>query len=112
MTRFDFETYPIIHAQYELNVYDAADYQNIFDATIEVQRRMESDPLADTFLAVSPTTISIGILYADTPAEPPATFEPYFQLKSQVDTLIPKTNGTVFTLAQALIEAMPNVDAR
>ncbi|RYP11349.1 hypothetical protein DL765_007812 [Monosporascus sp. GIB2] len=112
VTRFDIQTYPVIHAQYAVNVYDAADYHNIFEATKEVQRRMESDNKVDTFLAISPSTISIGMLYADTPAKPPTVFEPFLQLESQVDTLIPLTNGTVLSLAEALIEVMPTSNAR
>ncbi|KAI8946482.1 FAD-binding domain-containing protein [Xylaria longipes] len=112
VTRFDIHTYPLIHAQYALYLYDIADYHNIFEATEEVQRRMEEDNKADTFVSVSSEGMVIGMFYADTPAEPPSIFKPFLSLDSQVSTLIPLTNGTVLSLAISLAAAFPTYNAK
>ncbi|GAB1318345.1 hypothetical protein MFIFM68171_08555 [Madurella fahalii] len=43
VTRFDLQTYPLIRAQYTINLYNPKDYVGIIDATIKVQEAMEED---------------------------------------------------------------------
>ncbi|GMF80345.1 unnamed protein product [Aspergillus oryzae] len=54
-------------------------------------------------LGCSPNFVAVGLLYGDTPAEPPSAFESFYNLKSLVTTALPTTNGTLLSLAQAIV---------
>ncbi|XXG96804.1 hypothetical protein Hte_003095 [Hypoxylon texense] len=101
VTRFDIQTYEI-KAQYTLNVYDRGDYANILRATVEVQKAMETDPKYGMFVTFYPTMSVVGLFYADWVSETPEAFQPFFNLKSLINSVVPTTNGTVKSLVDAL----------
>ena len=102
MTRFDITTYPLINTQYTINLYSDSDVPAILDATVEVQRAMETDPKIGYFVSLSVGIAFVGLLYADTPAEPPAVFEPFFKLPGLLSSMVPTSNGTILSLAKAM----------
>ncbi|KAI0140543.1 FAD-binding domain-containing protein [Xylariaceae sp. FL1272] len=112
VTRFDIETYPLIHAQYEVNLYNVSDYINIFAATIKLQRAMELDPKIDAYVTVTPEFVVVGMFYADWLSERPSAFDGFYQLDSLVGSMVPLTNGTVTSLAADLAAHTPSYNAR
>ncbi|KAI0454660.1 FAD-binding domain-containing protein [Xylaria acuta] len=112
VTRFDIQTYPLIRAQYVVNLYNSSDYINIFQATMKVQKSMELDPRIDLYVTVTPTVVVVGMFYANWVAQPPTAFDPFYQLESLVGAMVPLTNGTVTSLAVDLGANTPQYDAR
>lgn len=112
MTRFDLETYPLLRAQYVVNLYNASDYVNIFAATVKLQRFMELDPKIDAYVTMTPTVAVVGMFYADWLAERPAAFEAFYELGSLIGPMVPLTNGMVASLAADLQEHTPMYNAR
>ncbi|KAI1395617.1 6-hydroxy-D-nicotine oxidase [Hypoxylon fuscum] len=102
VTRFDFETYPLIKTKYTVNLYDPANYVNILRATVEVQESMESDPKIGLFVSFNPTFIVVGLLYADAPVEVPSAFDPFLNLKSLTATAVPWADGTIVSLVASI----------
>ncbi|KAJ5690711.1 hypothetical protein N7462_005103 [Penicillium macrosclerotiorum] len=102
VTRFDLETHPLINVQYTIKLYNPEDYIGINKATIAVQEAMETDPKIGLFTNFNNGFVAVGLLYADTPSEPLPAFEPFHSLTSLINTVIPKTNGTLLSLAQAM----------
>ena len=102
VTRFDLETQPLINVQYTINLYNPEDYIEINKATIAVQNAMENDPKIGLFTNFNNGFVAVGLLYGDTPAEQPAAFEPFYNLKSLMTTVLPSTNGTLLSLAQVM----------
>lgn len=102
MTRFDLETHPLINVQYTINLYNPEDYVEIIKATIAVQEAMEKDPKIGLFTNFNQGFVAVGILYADNPIERPPVFEPFYNLTSLMTTVLPPTNGTLLSLAQAM----------
>lgn len=98
MTRFDLETYPLIKAQYAINVYKVDDFRAINQATVEVQNAMEHDPKIGFFTNFNPGAVAVGFLYADQPDEQPKAFHAFDKLE-KLTTVVPKTNGTLLSLA-------------
>ncbi|KAI1149441.1 FAD-binding domain-containing protein [Nemania diffusa] len=112
VTRFDLETYPLLRAQYVVNLYNASDYVNIFAATVKLQRFMELDPKIDAYVTMTPTVAVVGMFYADWLAERPAAFEAFYELGSLIGPMVPLTNGMVASLAADLQEHTPMYNAR
>ncbi|KAI1470983.1 FAD-binding domain-containing protein [Daldinia caldariorum] len=112
VTRFDILTYPAIHVQYSLAIYNATDYANILNATIQVQEQMEVDPKIDIFLSVTPTVITVGLLYADWLAQPPSIFDTFFALDSLIGYVVELTNGSIGSFEADMDAAGPPYDAR
>lgn len=102
MTRFDLATHPLINIQYTINLYNPSDYANIIDATVQVQDAMEKDSKIGFFTNFNDGFVAVGLLYADTPAESPKAFDPFLKLESLMQTVLPKSNGTIFSLAQTM----------
>ncbi|EMR72870.1 putative fad linked oxidase-like protein [Eutypa lata UCREL1] len=102
VTRFDFETYPLIRTKYAVNLYDPADYVNILRATVEVQESMELDPKIGLFVSFNPTFVAVGLLYADTPAETSKVFDPFLNLQSLISAAVPWTDGTIRSLVASI----------
>jgi hypothetical protein len=102
VTRFDLETHPLINVQYTINLYNPEDYVEIIKATIAVQEAMENDPKIGLFTNFNQGFVAVGLLYGDTPAERPQAFEPFYNLTSLMSTVLPTTNGTLLSLAQAM----------
>ncbi|KAK7752658.1 hypothetical protein SLS62_005427 [Diatrype stigma] len=98
VTRFDLQAYPMIQTQYTVNLYDPSDYVNILQATVDVQEAMEKDPKIGLFVNFQSAYVAVGLLYADSPAERPGAFEPFFGLKSLIQAGVPTTNGTIKSL--------------
>ncbi|GAQ44259.1 hypothetical protein AtubIFM55763_011527 [Aspergillus tubingensis] len=104
VTRFDLETHPLINVQYTINLYNPEDHAAVNQATFEVQQIMEKDPKIGLFTNFNNGFVAVGLLYGDHPAESEAreTFRPFHDLKSLVTTVLPSTNGTLLSLAQAM----------
>lgn len=102
MTRFDLETHPLIEVQYTINLYNPEDYVEIIKATIAVQEAMEKDSKIGLFTNFNNGFVAVGLLYGDTPAERPPAFEPFHNLKSLINTVVPSTNGTLLSLNQVI----------
>ncbi|PWY74045.1 FAD-binding domain-containing protein [Aspergillus eucalypticola CBS 122712] len=104
VTRFDLETHPLINVQYTINLYNPEDHVAINKATFEVQQTMEEDPKIGLFTNFNNGFVAVGLLYGDHPAESEAqkTFRPFHDLKSLMTTVLPSTNGTLLSLAQAM----------
>ncbi|KAI0530099.1 FAD-binding domain-containing protein [Xylaria digitata] len=112
VTRFTITTYPAIPAQYSLTVYNASDYPNILNATIQVQKAMESDPNIDIFVSVAPAAVTVGLLYADWLPEPPQAFNTFFGLSSLLESPIALTNGSIGSFEAAMDKLGPPHAAR
>ncbi|KAI0154982.1 6-hydroxy-D-nicotine oxidase [Xylariaceae sp. FL1272] len=108
VTRFDLQAYPMLHTQYTVNVYDPVDYVNILKATIQVQEAMELDPKIGLFVNFQPGACSVGLLYADTPAEPVRAFDPFLNLESLISSAVPTTNGTIKSLVASIAYQGPS----
>ncbi|KAB8267307.1 6-hydroxy-D-nicotine oxidase [Aspergillus minisclerotigenes] len=102
VTRFDLETHPLINVQYTINLYSPDDHVEINKATVAVQKAMEDDPKIGLFTNFNNGFVAVGLLYGDTPAEPPSAFESFYNLKGLMTTALPTTNGTLLSLAQAM----------
>ncbi|KAI9035718.1 FAD-binding oxidoreductase [Aspergillus affinis] len=102
VTRFDLETHPLINVQYTINAYNLDDYVAINKATVAVQKAMEDDPKIGLFTNYNNGLVAVGMLYGDTPAEPPGAFQQFRELNSLLMTVLPVTNGTVLSLAEAM----------
>lgn len=111
VTRFDLETHPLIKVQYTINLYNPEDYVAINQATFEVQQTMEEDPRIGLFTNFNNGFVAVGLLYGDHPAESEAreTFKPFHNLKSLMTTVLPSTNGTLLSLAQAMGHAQTSL---
>ncbi|KAK6838553.1 hypothetical protein RU639_000035 [Aspergillus parasiticus] len=102
VTRFDLETHPLVNVQYTINLYSPDDHVEINKATVAVQKAMEDDPKIGLFTNFNDGFVAVGLLYGDTPAEPPSAFESLYNLKSLMTTALPTTNGTLLSLAQTM----------
>ncbi|KAJ5785135.1 uncharacterized protein N7503_010347 [Penicillium pulvis] len=102
VTRFDLETHPLINVQYTINLYNPEDHVEINKATVAVQNAMEDYPKIGLFTNFNNGFVAVGLLYGDIPTERPTTFEPFYNLKSSMTTVLPSTNGTLLSLAQAM----------
>lgn len=101
VTRFDLETHPLINVQYTISLYNPDDYIEINKATVAVQEAMETDPKLGLFTNFNQGFVAVGLLYGDTPTERPAAFKPFDDL-GVISTVLPTTNGTLLSLAQAM----------
>ncbi|KAJ5663604.1 6-hydroxy-D-nicotine oxidase [Penicillium longicatenatum] len=102
VTRFDLDTHPLINVQYTINLYNPEDHIAINKATVAVQDAMENDPKIGLFTNFNNGFVAVGLLYGDTPTERPTAFKPFYDLDSLVTTVLPSTNGTLLSLAQAM----------
>ncbi|KAJ6020376.1 6-hydroxy-D-nicotine oxidase [Penicillium herquei] len=102
VTRFDLETHPLIKVQYTINLYNPEDHVQINKATVAVQEAMETDPKIGLFTNFNNGFVAVGLLFGDIPNEPPAAFTSFYNLKSLVTTVLPSTDGTLLSLAQAM----------
>ncbi|KAK3386277.1 hypothetical protein B0T20DRAFT_139991 [Sordaria brevicollis] len=106
VTKFELQTYPLLKTQYTVNLYKPDDYASIIDASIEAHSKMEDDSKATYFSNFHRDFVAIGQLYADTPKEDPKVFEPFNRLEMTMP-VVPKTDGTLSTLAQAIGRRAP-----
>ncbi|KAI1348002.1 6-hydroxy-D-nicotine oxidase [Xylaria sp. FL0043] len=97
VTRFDIETYPIIKTKYAVNVYDPADYVNILEATVQLQKSMEKDPKIGLFVSFSSQSVSI-----------PEAFDPFLKLNSRIMEAVPWTDGTIMSLVNSIQYTEPS----
>lgn len=102
VTRFDVEAHPLIKAKFTIRLYNPSDFANINAATVAVQEAMEKDPKLNLFTNYNKQFVAVIMIYADTPADLPQAFEPFDKLESHLNTVVPPTDGTVFTLVQTL----------
>ncbi|KAK7737297.1 hypothetical protein SLS53_006600 [Cytospora paraplurivora] len=104
VTRFDIETHPEIKSRFSIELYDPSDYANINAATIAVQETMEKDPKVSIFTNFNKQFTAVFRMYADTlpEAEQPKVFEPLDKLSSRINTPLPETDGTVFSIVDTL----------
>lgn len=63
---------------------------------------METDPKYGMFVTFYPTMSVVGLFYADWASETPKAFQPFLNLKSLVNSVVPTTNGTVKSLVDVL----------
>ncbi|RYP91059.1 hypothetical protein DL770_002804 [Monosporascus sp. CRB-9-2] len=111
VTQLDIATYPLIKAQYAINLYHPSDYLNIINATVQVQQAMETDPKIGLFTNFHSGFVAVGLLYADWPDEKPKIFEPFSNLTSLMTAVAPTTNGTLLSLTGAMAH-LPNPQKR
>jgi hypothetical protein len=112
VTRFDIITYPLLNIQYAINIYNAADLENLIKATLDVQTAMESDPNIGLFVNSRRGVVIVGMLYADQPLEKPTAFDSFLSLPSLLQTMLPTTNGTLASLVQTLDKFHPSEDGK
>ncbi|KAI1213726.1 FAD-binding domain-containing protein [Annulohypoxylon truncatum] len=112
VTRFDIDTYPLLHTQYSINTYNTTDYAYILNATVQVQEAMEFDSRIDIFVTFSPSAINVGLFYADWAVEPPAVFKPFYNLESLIGSPVPLANGIIVSLTSAFAASSAPYDAR
>lgn len=92
----------MLKTQYTVSLYKTEDYASIIEASVAAHKEMETDPKAAYFTNFHRDFIAIGQLYADTPKGEPKAFEPFRKLESMMAPVVPKTDGTLSTLAQAI----------
>lgn len=63
---------------------------------------MENDPKIGLFTNFNQGFVAVGLLYGDDSNERPPAFEPFDNLTSLMTTVLPTTNGTLLSLAQAM----------
>jgi hypothetical protein len=95
----------LIKTQYTINQYNPQDDVNLIDSTIKVQEAMEKDSKMGSFISFIAQFVAVGLLHADTlPAsERPDAFAPFWDLKSLITTACPTMEGTLLSLAQAML---------
>ncbi|KAJ3534208.1 hypothetical protein NM208_g7635 [Fusarium decemcellulare] len=97
VTRFDLKTQPLLKVQYTISLYNPEDYIGIIDATVQVQKSMETDPKIGLFTNFNAGFVAVILLYADQPTEPIEAFRPFYDLKSILTVALPTTNGTLLS---------------
>ncbi|KAL1862680.1 hypothetical protein Daus18300_008478 [Diaporthe australafricana] len=102
VTRFDIDAHPLIKAKFTIKLYDPSDFVNINAATIAVQQAMEKDPKLNIFTNYNQQFVAVIMIYADSQADFSKIFEPFEKLSSHVNTAVPETEGTVFTIVETL----------
>lgn len=85
-----------------MNVYNATDYANIHNATVNLQKAMEEDPKIGAFVNVQAAFVAVGLFYAEWTEERPKAFDEFFNLGSFLQAAVPTTNGTVKSLVYSL----------
>ena len=100
VTRFDMQVSAIHNIWYTSFTLNATDYEKFMPALAQVQANMETDLKANVYFGASPRAASVALMYAE-PAGRPAAFAPLLDLKP-LGVRIPPTNGTVYSLAQAM----------
>lgn len=63
---------------------------------------METDPKIGLFTNFNAGFVAVGLVYADTPDKQPEAFAPFHNLTSLLTTVVPTTNGTLSSLAEAM----------
>ncbi|KAI0409943.1 FAD-binding domain-containing protein [Xylaria palmicola] len=94
--------HPLIEVQYTLKLYAESDFENIIGATMKAQKAMEHDSRPNIFTNFRNGFVVVGLLYAGCPGDEPKAFQPFSALSSLMNTLVPKTNGTILSLAKAM----------
>ncbi|KAI1313125.1 hypothetical protein F5Y03DRAFT_390136 [Xylaria venustula] len=101
-TSVKLHVHPLIKIQYTLNLYAESDFANIIKATVKTQEAMKDDFRANLFTNFHNGFVVSGLLYGGTPEEQPEAFKSFADRSSQINTLVPKTNGTILSLATAM----------
>ncbi|KAI1394750.1 hypothetical protein F4819DRAFT_501584 [Hypoxylon fuscum] len=104
VTAVSLQAYPLIKAQYTINMYDPSDYENVLDAFAKVQESMERDPKIGMFINTRRDFIAVGLFYADWPVEFLRAFDPMVKLTSLLCAAVPTSNGSFSTLNEILRE--------
>ncbi|KAK7751160.1 hypothetical protein SLS62_006843 [Diatrype stigma] len=99
---FDFKTSPLTKTRCAVYLYDPADYVNILQDTIEVQKSMESDPNIGLFVSFNLTFVAVGSMNADTLTDILGAFDPFLNLKSLMTVAVPWTDGTIGSLIASI----------
>ena len=102
VTRFDIKTYPLIKAQYTINLYRPDDYVAINNATIQTQELMESDPKIGLFTNFNQNFVAVGLLYAGEHKAGTDVFASFNSLDSLMSTANSTSDGTLQSLAETL----------
>ncbi|KAE8134245.1 hypothetical protein BDV38DRAFT_295494 [Aspergillus pseudotamarii] len=102
VTQFDLETHPLINVQHTINLYNPDGHVETNKATVAVQKAMEDDPKIGLLTTFNNGFVAVGLLYGDTPAEPPSAFEFFYNFKNLMTMALPTTNGALLSLAQAM----------
>lgn len=102
VTRFDLQTYPLIKVQATISLYNPQDYVEIIKATVSVQEEMEKDPNIGLFCNFNVGFVAVGMIYAKGTDEQQTAFEPFHNLTSLISEVMPRTNGTLLSLAKSM----------
>jgi hypothetical protein len=105
VTRFDLKTYPLIKAQYKINIYRSDDHVAINKATIETQKVMESDRNVGLFTNFNMNFVAVGLMYAGEHKAETDVFASFNSLDSLMSTANSTTDGTFLSLAETLGQA-------
>lgn len=92
----------MIKAKFTVKLYDPSDFVNINAATIAIQQAMEKDPKLNMFTNYNQQFVAVFMIYADSEADLSKIFEPFEKLTSLINTAVPETAGTVFTIVETL----------
>ncbi|KAI1275439.1 hypothetical protein F5Y07DRAFT_400433 [Xylaria sp. FL0933] len=102
ITSIRLSLHPLIKVHYTLNLYAESDYANIIKATVKAQEAMEHDSRPNIFTNFRNGFVVVGLLYSGYPEDEPEAFQSFSGLSSLMNTLVPKTNGTILSLANAM----------
>ncbi|KAF2686356.1 FAD-binding domain-containing protein [Lentithecium fluviatile CBS 122367] len=92
VTKVELKTSMPRNIWYRIAVYGASNPRAVFDALVEVQKRMEADPKAGIAITCSPTAFSVTFVYGEY-INDPEVFAPFRSLAAISETKAP-TNGT------------------
>ncbi|KAI1348041.1 hypothetical protein F5Y01DRAFT_328885 [Xylaria sp. FL0043] len=102
VTSVNLSLHPLIKVQYTLNLYAESDFANITEATVKAQEAMEHDTRPNIFTNFHNGFVVVGLLYNGYPEDEPEAFQSFSGLSSLINTLVPKTNGTIMSLTNAM----------
>ncbi|KAF2872236.1 hypothetical protein BDV95DRAFT_492280 [Massariosphaeria phaeospora] len=100
VTRFDLHTYPDYRVWYNYKVYNTSNVKRVMQATIEVQKAMETNDKIGFFLNQGVGTLTAGLVYREWTTFP-AAFRAFDGIPVLLDA-IPATNGTQASFSPAL----------
>jgi len=100
VTRFDLYTYSDYQVWYTFKVYGAADSLKVMEATVQVQKAMETDDRVGFFLSVNGGVFIAGMVYLGQADSQPSAFNA-FDVITPLSVAIPATNGTALSVAIA-----------
>ena len=107
VTKFELSTTQPRNIWYRVATYSNSNPRDVFDALVEVQKKMENDPKAGIQMTCTPAAFSVTFVYGAYTNDPDV-FSPFRSLTPIAETT-PPTNGT--TLQFITIQTPPQPEA-